>query len=42
LIQFADIEGASSAKEALDGKSIPRQAIILHFLFNLFFIFIVN
>ncbi|WVZ15389.1 hypothetical protein V8G54_012955 [Vigna mungo] len=35
LIQFADIESASSAKEALDGEKIPRHAELLHFVFNL-------
>ncbi|CAJ1947019.1 unnamed protein product [Sphenostylis stenocarpa] len=30
LIQYADIKTASSAKEALDGKSIPRQAICFY------------
>ncbi|KAG2384051.1 Polypyrimidine tract-binding protein-like protein [Vigna angularis] len=35
LIQFSDIESASSAKEALDGKKIPRHAEFLPFLFNL-------
>ncbi|CAJ1830323.1 unnamed protein product [Sphenostylis stenocarpa] len=32
LIQFTDAETASSARDALDGRSIPRQAVFLYLL----------
>jgi len=32
LIQFTDAETASAARDALDGRSIPRQAVFVYFL----------
>ncbi|KAL2329947.1 hypothetical protein Fmac_017528 [Flemingia macrophylla] len=32
LIQFTDAETASSARDALDGRSIPRQVVLLYLL----------
>ncbi|RHN50065.1 putative nucleotide-binding alpha-beta plait domain-containing protein [Medicago truncatula] len=34
LIQYTDAETAASAKDSLDGRSIPRQALLLHFLLS--------